>query len=351
MKKLFKNLNKKHITLISILVLFFPIIVTLLIYIFTDVDRLATEFPVWKNKKEGIVWQKKKPWFWRNLSAISDKAKWAIILSEDWAFYTHDGIDFNQLEKAVGESLKKGELARGASTISQQLVKNIFLTNERSLWRKYKEWIITIKLERNFKKYKILEAYLNIIELGPEIYGIERGARYYFDKPASRLSAREGAFLAMLLPSPIRYGESFRNKKLTKFALRIVNRNLLSLKMVHKLNELTYQEALSERFYWEQDAYELADDDIFKESESDSLGPDKELLLRSLKDLESEYEASSSEETPSDPQDLESDPLEDLESQNQIPDTPQDETLSEEPTESDDSQINTVDPEEEFEFE
>lgn len=337
--------------MISVGLLLFPFILTALIYMTADVDKLNDSYPVWKSKKEGIVWQKVKPWYWRRLAAISDKAKWAIILSEDWAFYSHDGIDFNQLEKAVDESLKKGELVRGASTISQQLVKNIFLTNERSLWRKFKEWVITIKLERNFKKSKILETYLNIIELGPEVFGIERGARYYFDKPASMLSAREGSFLAMLLPSPIRYGESFRNKKMTKFALRIVNRNLLHLKMVHKLNQLTYEEALNERFYWEQNAYELSDDEVFKEPSLDSRGPDKELLLRSLKDLESEYEGSSSEEKPSDPDALEEDPLEDLESQSQTPDTSEGETSSSEPTETDDSQTEIVDPEEDFQFE
>src|SRR5690606_25653822 len=160
---------------------------------------------------------KKRPAYWVNLGDISTYGKWAIILSEDWAFYQHQGVDLDQLKIAITESLTLGKV-RGASTISQQMVKNIYLDHSFSFFRKFKELIITYKVEKTLSKQRILEVYLNSIEFGPGIWGIRNASFHYFKKHPSRLDPREASFLAMMLPSPKRYYESFRKKKLTPFA-------------------------------------------------------------------------------------------------------------------------------------
>lgn len=120
----------------------------------------------------------------------------------------------------------EGKRVRGASTISQQLAKNLFTDGDRSYLRKIKELIATVILERALSKERILELYLNVIEYGEGIYGIEAAAKHYFKKSASELNTKEGAFLAMLLPNPKRYSQSFRERKLTEYAEETINKIL-----------------------------------------------------------------------------------------------------------------------------
>src|SRR5690606_18553308 len=119
---------------------------------------------------------------------------------------------------------------------------------ERSLWRKFKEFILTYKMERMLSKNKILEIYLNIVELGEGIYGIKQGSFHYFKKHPRTLSAREGAFLAMLLPSPVKYSQSFKRKKLSLFAATQIQKILSKLQRAHILDEEEVQIAQQERF-------------------------------------------------------------------------------------------------------
>ncbi|MCG8417703.1 MAG: transglycosylase domain-containing protein [Proteobacteria bacterium] len=126
----------------------------------------------------------------------------AFVASEDARFYRHRGFDVHQIERSLAVDLRDGAFVRGGSTISQQLVKNAFLTHDRNLARKLQEAVLTWRLEAHLNKQQIVEHYLNIIELGPRIFGVEAAARYWFGKRASRLSARESAFLAALAPAP-----------------------------------------------------------------------------------------------------------------------------------------------------
>lgn len=212
-----------------------------------DVRQLKTQFPVviYQGKKSppSVKLQGERPSHWVTLEQISKVAARAIIVSEDWAFYQHKGYDPNQIREAIKEDIEEGKFSRGASTITQQVVKNVFLSREKTLMRKLKEVYLAVEMEKVVGKKKILEVYLNIAEWGEGIFGIRSAARHYFSKDPSELTAKEGAFLAMLLPSPIRYSQSFRAKKLTRYASKTV-RSILG-KMV-QAGYLTSEERMEE---------------------------------------------------------------------------------------------------------
>ena len=215
-------------------------IYVLFIYFSGDIASLKTKNP----KKD-----------WIKIERVSYYAKWAIVVSEDWAFYEHQGVDFNQLELVIKESIGKHKLTRGASTISQQVVKNLFYSNERSIIRKFKEMILTYKLEQILSKDRILELYLNIVEFGENLYGIKSASKFYFNKKAHALSAKEGAFLAMLLPSPKKYSISFRSRELTDYARSTVDSILVKLRQAKIISEDQRVEMENETFTWEMDNY------------------------------------------------------------------------------------------------
>jgi monofunctional biosynthetic peptidoglycan transglycosylase len=140
--------------------------------------------------------------YWTPSGRIPAEMKWAVIVAEDARFYRHEGIDVKALKKAIKYDLEKKSFVRGASTITQQVAKNLFLSREKSITRKIKEIILAKRMEQELTKGRIIELYLNVVELGPMVYGIGHGARYYFGKPASALTSRECAFLAAMLPGP-----------------------------------------------------------------------------------------------------------------------------------------------------
>lgn len=139
---------------------------------------------------------------WRPLSEISDQLKRAILVSEDDAFFEHEGVDFKELKASWELNQKKQKTLRGGSTISMQLVKNLYFSKAKNFLRKANEILLTLDLERRLGKDRILELYLNVVEFGPGVYGAENAARYYFQKGADRLSAAEAAYLAAILPNP-----------------------------------------------------------------------------------------------------------------------------------------------------
>lgn len=193
------------------------------------------------------------PGDWVPLNKISKRLRGAIISSEDGKFYTHPGYDIEELQDAINDSVvKKKKKVRGASTITQQLIKNLYFQSDRSLWRKSKEMALTLWIEDKVEKDKILETYLNVIEYGDNLYGIKDAARYYFKKDPAHLNARESAFLAMLLPSPKRYAQSFRKKELTAFATRIINSILLKMQQGGYIGTEEYYTSLESRFSWEK---------------------------------------------------------------------------------------------------
>ena len=133
---------------------------------------------------------------------ISPNLARAVISSEDTEFFFHDGFSSHELGEAIRKAIREREKPRGASTMSQQLVKNLWLSPSRSLTRKLREAMLTRQLERSLSKKRILQLYLNVVEFGPGIYGAEAAAQHYFDKPAAQLTLREGAMLAAGLPRP-----------------------------------------------------------------------------------------------------------------------------------------------------
>jgi monofunctional biosynthetic peptidoglycan transglycosylase len=140
--------------------------------------------------------------YWTPSGRIPAEMKWAVIVAEDSNFYRHEGIDVKAVKDAIKYDLEKKSFARGASTITQQVAKNLFLSREKSISRKIKEIILAKRMEEELTKGRIIELYLNAVELGPMVYGIGHGARYYFGKPAPALTPRECAFLAAMLPGP-----------------------------------------------------------------------------------------------------------------------------------------------------
>ena len=127
----------------------------------------------------------------------------AVIVAEDSRFYQHEGVDLEALKQAMEYNLSKKRLAYGASTLSQQTVKNLFLSPSRDPLRKWHELVLTLGMERNLSKRRILEHYLNVAEFGRGIYGVEAAARYYWNVPVARLTWRESIELAATLPSPV----------------------------------------------------------------------------------------------------------------------------------------------------
>ena len=139
---------------------------------------------------------------WVPYSRISTNLKRAVIVTEDGAFWKHEGVDYVQLRDAMEENLERGEFARGASTITQQLAKNLYLSPNKNPMRKVKELLITRRLEVELSKQRILEIYLNVIEWGDGVWGAEAAARRYFHKPAAALDASESALLAAAIANP-----------------------------------------------------------------------------------------------------------------------------------------------------
>ncbi len=141
-------------------------------------------------------------WRWTPYAAISPAIKQAVLVAEDINFFSHHGFEPGEIQSAMEEALKEGERPRGASTITQQLAKNLWLSPSRTPWRKIKEAILTWQLERSLSKRRILELYLNVVEFGPGVYGAGAASQRYFGKPAAELGEAEAAQLAASLPNP-----------------------------------------------------------------------------------------------------------------------------------------------------
>lgn len=139
---------------------------------------------------------------WVPYAAISDHLKKAILVSEDASFFSHPGIDFEEMKAAMKTDWETMSLKRGGSTITMQLAKNLYLSPSKNPLRKIKEIIIAWQLERALSKRRIFEIYLNVVEWGRNIYGAEAAARHYFGKSVANLTMLEAATLAALLPNP-----------------------------------------------------------------------------------------------------------------------------------------------------
>jgi monofunctional biosynthetic peptidoglycan transglycosylase len=141
---------------------------------------------------------------WVSFDEIPQLLKDTVRVSEDIDFYHHKGIDYYELKEAIKRNLKEGKKVRGGSTITQQLAKNLFLSTEKSYYRKLREFFIAKRLEENLSKNRIFHIYLNIIEFGPGIFGVEAASEYYFGKPVGNLNLEEIIRLVSVLPKPLR---------------------------------------------------------------------------------------------------------------------------------------------------
>ncbi len=187
-----------------------------------------------------------------SLKNISPYVISAVLISEDAGFYQHNGFDFNEIKDSFDRNLKEGSYVRGGSTISQQLVKNIFLSSNKSIIRKIKEAFLTYELEKTFKKNEILERYLNVVQFGDNIYGVKAAARHYFNKEPAQLNVLESSFLAVLLPSPVKYSQSYKQNKLTPFMRGRISTVMHKLQLTGHLADDEFQVAKSnlDNFPW-----------------------------------------------------------------------------------------------------
>jgi monofunctional biosynthetic peptidoglycan transglycosylase len=142
---------------------------------------------------------------WVPLSQVSPFVIKAVIIAEDDKFWSHEGFDFEAMQKALEKDLKHKRFKAGGSTISQQLAKNLYLSPSKNPMRKLREAVLTWRIERNLSKKRIIEIYLNIVEWGDGLFGVEAAAQHYYGRPASDLSAVEASQLAAALPNPRRY--------------------------------------------------------------------------------------------------------------------------------------------------
>jgi len=193
--------------------------------------------------------QPKRVQIWVPLEKISAQLQRAVLAGEDTNFATHHGFDYEAIQRAYEQAQKEADkeakqegendswlpnlpdFKRGASTISQQLVKNLYLSSERSFMRKGQEAIITYFMERELSKHRILELYLNVIEWGDGIYGAEAASQYYFHKLAANLNAREAAFLSAMIPNPRTVFNPQVNPKRVARRQRVILRLMPSVRM------------------------------------------------------------------------------------------------------------------------
>jgi len=177
---------------------------------------------------------------WVPYDRISPLLRRAVLIAEDDAFYDHGGLDWNEMRASARANVNRGRVIRGGSTITQQLAKNLYLGEERTITRKLKEALLAVRLERALTKRRIFELYLNCIEWGPGVYGAEAASRHWFGHPASSLTPREAALLAAIIINPRKFSPLDPGK-------RIQRRTQMILSRMHRrgfLNDTQYAEAL-----------------------------------------------------------------------------------------------------------
>ncbi len=196
-----------------------------------DVPRLAHENPAttafverWESRERAAGRPGRADRRWVPYDAISPHLKRAVLVSEDINFFSHEGFETAEIKAALREALDEREMPRGASTITQQLAKNLWLSPSRNPIRKLEEALLTRQLERHLSKKRILELYLNVVEFGPGVWGAEAASRRYFGKPAGALSEDEAARLAAALPSPERWNPAAGSRTAARRAARIRDR-------------------------------------------------------------------------------------------------------------------------------
>src|SRR5215203_1316378 len=190
---------------------------------------------------------------WTPIEQISPNLARAVLAGEDSNFFKHDGFDWDAIQKAWDEGVKEGEkeakaegdydpndwippmpsFKRGASTVTQQLAKNLYLSEDRNFFRKGREALYTYFLEKDLSKKRILEIYLNVIEWGDGIYGAEAASRTYFKKSASQLTREDAAFLSAMIPSPLNIFNPVKNRKRVVRRQKVILRGMNYIKLAY----------------------------------------------------------------------------------------------------------------------
>ncbi|MEP7076468.1 MAG: biosynthetic peptidoglycan transglycosylase [Acidobacteriota bacterium] len=245
-------------------VLFLVLVASVLLWLlyefvtFPNISKLRSENPTTSSLIEYRLSEEKangeeprKFIIWTPMEQISPNLQKAVLAGEDARFFDHHGFDWDAIQNAWNEGVKEGEkqakeegdydpndwippmpdFKRGASTVSQQLAKNLYLSEERSFFRKGREAMDTYFLERELSKKRILEIYLNIIEWGDGVYGVEAASRTYFKKSASELTAPEAAYLAAMIPSPLNVFNPKKNPKRLARRQKIILRGMNSIQL------------------------------------------------------------------------------------------------------------------------
>jgi monofunctional biosynthetic peptidoglycan transglycosylase len=211
----------------------------LLVLLVADLFYLSVVWPDWPRVARGaipksnfiveyeraVAEHKDRPtlrWQPVPLASIPKFLQRAVILSEDSRFYEHKGFDLIAFKEAMGRNLEEGRVVFGASTISQQTVKNLFLSPSRDPLRKWHELILTWGMEQQLRKPRILEIYLNVAEFGQGVYGVQAAARHYWNVDVGALSPQQAAELAATLPSPIKHNPATRTEAFDKRAQRVL---------------------------------------------------------------------------------------------------------------------------------
>ncbi len=173
--------------------------------------------------RDYVKHRKKSIYLWTSYREIPELMRQTVIVAEDASFWIHNGIDWFEVKESLKKNIEEGEFARGGSTITQQVAKNLYLKPDKEISRKFKEWLIAFDLERRLKKSRILELYLNIAEWGYNVFGIGAAAEVYFEKSPSDLTLDEMVRLAAVLPNPlemnpsqINYGVLWRSRIILK---------------------------------------------------------------------------------------------------------------------------------------
>jgi monofunctional glycosyltransferase len=214
---------------------------------FPDVKALATNPPettaFMERRKEKLRDTGKDDtlqWKWVSYDRISPYLRRGVLVAEDNSFYEHEGVDVKGMREALEKNLARRKVTHGGSTITQQLAKNLYLSPSRNPLRKVREYFIARSLEKHLSKKRILEIYLNVVEMGERVYGAEAASRHYFDKSASALTPSQAALLAGCLPNPVVMNPGEPNKR-----LRARQRMILS--RMRRWGHLVEREVLTEK--------------------------------------------------------------------------------------------------------
>ena len=238
------------------------------------------------------------------LNNISSTLQRTILITEDAGFYTHNGFDQEGIQHCFQKMKEKMKIVCGGSTITQQLAKNLFLTKDKTFYRKGLEALIAMKLEKTLTKKEILEKYLNVVQFGKNIFGIKQASQFYFKKTPAQLDAVESAFLAMILPNPEKYSQSYYRKDLTRFArnriLRIINdmyryKSLDSDRYMSALNKLDYFLSSGQKSV-NADPLQLSDEELSEMKNEDVLVESIQKPEKINSDSSTKTDSSASEE-------------------------------------------------------